>query len=89
MVYTSDNGETHHSGGVNYPVLLLGDLAGRLRRRRYFAPGNDEKVDRAKSEYTRLGDLWATLLAAAGQPHEEFGIPVNGQPHQPIRSLLT
>jgi hypothetical protein len=89
FVYTSDNGETHHSGGVNYPVLLLGDLGGRLKTRRYFAPGNAEKIDRAKSEYTRLGDLWATILTASGQPFEQFGIPVNGIPHRPIGSLLT
>ncbi len=89
FVYTSDNGETHHSSGVNYPIMLLGDLGGRLKKRRYFAPGNEEKVDRAKSEYTRLGDVWATILAAAGQPHEEFGIPVNGIAHDPIASLLT
>ena len=88
FVYTSDNGETHHSSGVNYPVLLLGNLGGRLKSRRYFAPGNDEKLDRAKSEYTRLGDLWATLLTAAGQPCEQFGIPVNGIAHQPLASLL-
>ncbi len=88
IVYTSDNGETHHSSGVNYPIMLLGDLGGRLARRRYFAPGNDEKIDRSKPGYTRLGDVWATLLAAAGQPHKNFGIPINGVPHAPIESLL-
>ena len=87
FVYTSDNGETHHSSGVNYPILLLGDLGGRLARNRYFAPG-DEVADRGQPSYTRLGDVWATLLAAAGQPHPGFGIPVNGVPHQPIESLL-
>ena len=87
ILYTSDNGETHHSSGVNYPVMLLGDLGGRLKSGRYFAPGNG-KVDRGKPGYTRLGDLWATLLAAAGQPYKSFGIPVNGQPHRPIEALL-
>ena len=89
FVYTSDNGETHHSGGVNYPIMILGDLGGRLAKRRYFAPGNEEKIDRAKSEYTRLGDVWATLLEAAGQPHKDFGIPVNGIAHAPIEALLS
>jgi hypothetical protein len=87
IVYTSDNGETHHSGGVNYPVVILGDLGGRLAKGRYFAPGNEQK-DRSKPGYTRLGDVWATLLAAAGQPHKNFGIPVNGELHKPIASLL-
>jgi len=88
MVYLSDNGESHHSSGANFGVMMLGDLGGRLARRRYYAPGNDEKVDRSKPGYTRLGDVWATLLAAAGQPYTEFGIPVNGIPHQPIEPLL-
>ena len=87
FIYTSDNGETHHSSGVNYPVMLLGDLGGRLATRRYFAPGN-EQTDRSQPGYVRLGDLWATLLAAAGQPYKKFGIPVNSVPHSPIESLL-
>jgi hypothetical protein len=88
FVYTSDNGETHHSGGINYPIMILGDMGGRLARRRYFAPGNDEKLERSQPGYTRLGDVWATLLAAADQPFENFGIPVNGVAHAPIESLL-
>ncbi len=87
FIYTSDNGETHHSSGVNYPILILGDLSGRLAKRRYFAPDN-EQSDRSQPGYTRLGDVWTTLLAAAGQPHKNFGIPANGVPHQPIESLL-
>lgn len=90
IVYTSDNGETHHSSGVNYPILLLGDLGGRLARRRYFAPEKLQKGqgDRSKPGYTRLGDVWATLLAAAGAPVEGFGIPANGVAHTPIEPLL-
>ena len=87
FVYTSDNGETHHSSGVNFPIVLLGDLGGRLARRRYFAPGN-EQTDRSQPGYTRLGDVWATFLAAADLPYREFGLPVNGVPHQPIEALL-
>ena len=87
IIYTSDNGETHHSSGVNYPIMLLGDLGGRLKRRRYFAPGNG-KVERSKPGYTRLGDVWATLLEAAGQQSNDFGIPINGEAHKPIASLL-
>lgn len=89
FVYLSDNGETHHSSGVNFPIVLLGDLGGRLATRRYFAPGNEEKVDRSEPGYTRLGDVWATLLAASGQAHKDFGTPVNGVAHAPIASLLT
>lgn len=87
LVYTSNNGETHHSSGVNWPVVLLGDLSGRLRKGRYYAPGNDLK-DKAGKSHIRLGDLWATLLAAAGQPYKAFGQPRNGIVHKPIEPLL-
>ncbi len=88
IVYTSDNGETHHSAGVNYPILLLGDLGGRLAKRRYYSPGNAKQPDRSQPGYIRLGDVWATLLAGAGQTYKSFGIPLNGVPHKPIESLL-
>ena len=87
MIYTSDNGETHHSSGVNYPMVILGDLGGRLKSGRYFAPGN-QRDNKDEKGFTRLGDVWSTLLAAAGQPFEAFGIPRNGEPHRPIGSLL-
>ena len=87
IVYTSNNGETHHSSGVNWPIAILGDLGGRLARGRYFAPGNDHE-DKSGKTHTRLGDVWATLLAASGQPFREFGQPRNGVPHSPIDSLL-
>lgn len=90
FVYTSDNGETHHSSGVNYPILLLGNLGGRLATGRYYAPPSpgDTNPDRSKPGYTRLGDVWATLLAAAKQPYQDFGKPINGVAHRPIESLL-
>ena len=87
MIYMSDNGETHHSSGVNYPMVILGDLGGRLASGRYFAPGNDPE-DKSEKGFTRLGDVWSTLLAARGLPFREFGIPRNGMAHRPIESLL-
>ena len=83
FAYTSDNGETHHSSGVNFPIMLLGDMGGRLKTRRYFAPG-DAEVDRSKPGYTRLGDVWATLIADADHPSDKFGLTLNGVPHQPL-----
>ena len=87
FVYLADNGGTHHSNEFNWPVVLMGDLGGRLKAGRYFAPGNDPE-DKQGMTHTRLGDLWATLLAAANQPHKGFGAPKNGMAHQPIESLL-
>ncbi|MFN3168768.1 MAG: DUF1552 domain-containing protein [Phycisphaeraceae bacterium] len=87
FVYLADNGGTHHSNELNWPVVLLGDLGGRLKSGRYFAPGNDN-ADKHATGHTRLGDLWATLLAAAGQPYKGFGVPKSGVPHTPIEALL-
>jgi len=67
--------------------VILGNLGGRLATGRYFAPGNDPD-DKSEEGFTRLGDVWSTLLAAAGQPFEDFGIPRNGVQHRPIESLL-
>ena len=99
--YVDHNHPTHHGKPFRNAAAWLenGEIKHRIFKtllptydvfdeRRYFAPGNGEKVDRTKSDYTRLGDVWATLLAAAGNPFEKFGIPLNGQTHRPIESLL-
>lgn len=87
IIYTSDNGETHHSSGVNWPIAILGNLGGRLTQGRYFAPGNDHS-DKSEGKHVRLGDVWSTLLAATGEGYKNFGQPRNGVPHTPIESLL-
>ena len=88
IVYTSTNGETHHSSGVNWPMVILGTLGGRLRSGRYYAPGNGNPEQNADN-LVRLGDVWATLLEASGQPYRDFGQPRNGVAHRPIRALLS
>ena len=67
---------------------LLGNLGGRIKQGRYYTPGNDPE-DKSRESHTRLGDLWTTLLAAAGQSHKNFGIPRNGVPYKPVEELLT
>ena len=85
FVYSSNNGEAHHASGNNWPFLILGNLGGRLATNHYYAPGNSE---RGKKEQVRLGDLWSTFLAAAGQPYKDFGRPKFGGPFQPIEELI-
>lgn len=56
MVYTSNNGEAHHSAKQRWPVAVLGNAGGRLKSSgafRRFAPGSRS-----------LADLWLTLAAA-------------------------
>jgi hypothetical protein len=101
IIYTSNNGETHHSSGTirpvpigryqladrNWPIAILGDLGGRLARGRYFSPGNAHS-DKVGLGRVRLGDVWSTLLAAAGEAYKEFGQPKNGVLHKPIDALI-
>lgn len=87
FVYLADNGRSHHSGETNFPMMLLGNLGGRLQQGIYYAPGNDP-ADKTQKSHVRVGDVWSTLLAASGQNHKGFGIPKNKVPYQPIESLL-
>ncbi len=85
FIYLADNGRDHHSGEDNFPIMLLGNLGGRLKQGRYYAPGNDPQDEKGQ---VRVGDVWSTLLAAASQPHKDFGIPRNGVRYEPIEELL-
>jgi len=69
IVYLSDNSNLHHSTGVEWPILVLGDLGGRLRAGgRYLAwPRYGRKGHRT------IGNWLTTVCHAAGQPVEHFG----------------
>ena len=88
FVYMAHNGRDHHSGESNFPIVLLGNLAGKLKQGRYFAPGNDPK-DKKGETHVRVGDVWTTLLAAAGRSQDKIGVPRNGVAYKPIEALLT
>ncbi len=69
IVFTSDSAETHHSSGVEWPFVLIGNAGGKLRAGRFI-------------EYPAFGDagnrsinaLYCTLLHAAGAPCEHFNL---------------
>lgn len=71
IVYLSDSGEAHHPNLHEWPVVLLGDLGGRL------------KAGNRLIEYSRYGrnghkttaNLYLSLLHAAGRRAERFGLP--------------
>lgn len=70
IVYLSDSGESHHPNLQEWPVVLLGDLGGRLKPGgrylqfpRYNAP-----------EHKTMANLYCTLLHAAGRPRDKFGV---------------
>jgi hypothetical protein len=89
IVYLSDAAENHHSRCYDWPMLILGDLGGRLKTRgrflcfpKYAAPG-----------HRTTANLFLTLLAAAGTPRETFGLADPGlrdfDTRGPIAELLT
>lgn len=70
IVYLSDAAEAHHSRCWDWPMLVLGDLGGRLRTRgrflcfpKYGAAG-----------HRTIANFHLTLLHAAGAPRERFGL---------------
>lgn len=70
IVYLSDSGEAHHPNLKEWPVVLLGGLAGKLKPGgRYLQmPSYGAKAHRT------LGSLYTTLLHAAGRPRDTFGL---------------
>ncbi|MBI1371758.1 MAG: DUF1552 domain-containing protein [Phycisphaera sp.] len=71
IIYMSDAAEAHHSRCWEWPVVMLGDLGGRLRTRGRFLqfPGYGNKSHRT------IANLYTTLLNAAGDRRERFGLP--------------
>jgi len=74
IVYLSDSGESHHPGLHEWPVVLLGDLGGKLKTRgRYLQfPAYGTKAHRT------MANLYCTLLHAVGKPTDKFGVPDPG-----------
>ncbi|MCE9566495.1 MAG: DUF1552 domain-containing protein [Planctomycetes bacterium] len=70
IVYLSDSGDGHHPQLREWPVVLLGDLAGKLKTRgRYLQfPGYETKAHRT------MANLYCTLLHAVGKPTDKFGV---------------
>ncbi|QDU92521.1 DUF1552 domain-containing protein [Lignipirellula cremea] len=71
IVYLSDSAEGHHPVCEEWPLILIGDLGGRLklgnRYLRYPWYG--------KPGHRTLASLYLSLLQAVGDKRESFGIP--------------
>jgi hypothetical protein len=70
IVYLSDSGDGHHPQLHEWPVVLIGDLGGKLKTRgRYLQfPAYGQKAHRT------MANLYCTLLHAAGKPRDTFGV---------------
>ena len=74
IVYLSDSGESHHPNLKQWPVVLLGGLRDKLK------PGGRylQLPYYGARQHRTLSNLYLTLLQAAGQARDKFGVPDNG-----------
>lgn len=72
ITYVSDNSDKHHSSATEWPMVVLGNMRGRLNSRgRYLAwPGYGS----AGHRHT-IGNWLTTLCHLAGFPQDHFGQP--------------
>lgn len=67
VVYLSDAAEGHHSRCWEWPMVLIGDLGGRLKAGRYV-----EYPYWGKKGHKTIGNLYTTLLHAVGDKRTHF-----------------
>lgn len=68
IVFLSDSGQQHHANYQNFPMVLLGNVAGKIRSGRYLHyPSYGQEGNRT------IGSFYTSLLHAAGQERDGFG----------------
>ena len=74
IVYLSDSGEAHHPNLRQWPVVLLGGMGGKLK------PGGRyvQLPHYGAKKHRTLSNLYLTLLQAAGNPRDKFGVADTG-----------
>lgn len=87
VVYLSDGAEAHHSRCWEWPMVLIGDLGGKLKTGRYVDyPGY------GNSGHRTTANLYVTLLQLAGSTRTSFGMPdphlKDLDQHGPLEELL-
>ena len=72
IVYVSDNSDKHHSSATEWPMVVLGNLNGKLK-----SSGRYLSYPRygAANHYHTIGNWLTTLCHAAGVPQDHFGQP--------------
>jgi hypothetical protein len=70
IVYLSDSGDGHHPQLFEWPVILLGNLGGKLKTAgRYL-----QFPAYATKKHRTMANLYCTLLHAVGKPRDQFGV---------------
>lgn len=70
IVYLSDAAESHHSRCWDWPMVVIGDLGGRLKTRGRFLCFPKYAAQGHKT----TANFFLTLLEAAGAPRKSFGM---------------
>ncbi|QDU92438.1 DUF1552 domain-containing protein [Lignipirellula cremea] len=87
IVYLSDGAEGHHSRCWEWPMVVLGNLGGKLKAGRYVDyPGYGQPGHRTTA------NMYVTLLQLAGSQRTSFGMPdpnlKDFDQHGPLEELL-
>ncbi|MEM1294788.1 MAG: DUF1552 domain-containing protein [Verrucomicrobiota bacterium] len=71
IIYLSDAADQHHAKGYEWPIIVIGDLGGRLKTaNRYLRyPWHGQKGHRT------VANFYTTLLHAVGDRRDRFGMP--------------
>ena len=90
IVYVSDNSDKHHSSATEWPLVVLGNLNGRLK-----SAGRYLSYPRygTSGHHHTIGNWLTTLCHVAGFPQDHFGQPdfalgKVGQQQGPLEELL-
>lgn len=71
IVYLSDAAEEHHGNGEQWPMILVGNLGGRLKTAGRFLQYPGYK----KAGHRTMSNFFLSLLHAVGDKREKFGEP--------------
>jgi len=69
IVYLSDSAETHHGQGIEWPMVLVGNLGGRLKTNGRFLQYPHYQT----AGHRTLGSFYLSLLHAVGDKRKSFG----------------
>ena len=87
IVYLSDGAEGHHSRCWEWPMVVLGNIGGKLKTGRFV----DYPAYGYKGHRT-IANMYVTLLQIAGSSRTSFGVPDPGlkdfDQHGPLEELL-
>jgi hypothetical protein len=70
IVYLSDAAEGHHSRCWEWPMVTIGNFGGAIKAGRYI-----ELLGHGAKNHKHIGNMYTTLLNAAGNKAESFGQP--------------